>query len=177
MRSTSNRTMAQALAGLSPLLEYPGEELRPSIQRWQDEHGAHLPFAARRVRDFESAIEKRSLEELEEIYTRTFDLAPVCNPYISAHICGDENYERGNLMLQLAEKYQQAGFSADGELPDHLRIILRFAPHLNEEELSDLAKHCLAKPVQAMYESVKSEADNPYRCLLLSILQLVRKIS
>ncbi len=91
------------------------------------------PIAAELFRSFVLQIEQIPLERMEEIYTSTFDMQPVCYPYIGYQLFG-ESYKRGAFMAQLnhafSETYGEANgeatFSAGNELPDHVAVVLRF---------------------------------------------------
>lgn len=100
--------------------------------------------------------------ELEEIYTHTFCLTPHCIPYVSTHLFGEESFQRTEFMCRLKEVYQQRNFSAGKELPDHIAVILRFAPRFTEEEWKEMVCYCLKKAVHSMLEKLRA-ADNIYR--------------
>ena len=61
--------------------------------------------------------------QLEELYTRTFDLNPVCTPEVGWHIYG-EQYRRGRFLVQARELLKIVGVDERGELPDHLMSLL-----------------------------------------------------
>ncbi len=163
-------SLSEKMRALSAVLEYPREDfivqLDAAAEAVHDNQQASLLLS-----EFRSAINKLKPHELEELYTRTFDLAPICIPYVSSHIYGDENFERGALMSGLQQQYEDCKFSTNGELPDHVAIILRFAPNFSEEELQDLMEFCLIQALQRMHEALK-EADNPYQHILQTVLQI-----
>lgn len=167
--------VADALGELSYILSYPDGSTLQTVHNWRNRYSGRFPKAGSYVADFEKFACGNTTQRLEEIYTRTFDMAPLCNPYISAHLYGDESFDRGTLMSKLDERYRQDNFKTDGELPDHLRIMLRFAPKFSQEELSELNQYCLSGPVKAMCESIK-EQDNPYWFLLQATLLLLQAI-
>jgi nitrate reductase molybdenum cofactor assembly chaperone NarJ/NarW len=167
--------IAHALSGLGDLLDYPDDDLVTRISEWRQRFSPHLPNIGALVAAFQADVEKHTTAQLEEIYTRTFDIAPICNPYVTAHIYGDENFERGTLMTKLEHRYREEEFNTNGELPDHLRVILRFAPRFSQEELQELTKYCLLQPVNEMVESLKGQ-NNPYLHLLLAVEASLRSI-
>lgn len=166
------RPKATALAGYSALLEYPDDNYRKRALEWRKSVEAFYPGAGKLLDQFCDQIEKMPLTELEEVFTRTFDMAPICNPYISAHLYGDENYERGNLMAGLIDRYSETGFDYGKEMPDHLAVILRFMPFATAEESDELVEFCLVKPVGEMADNLR-DSDNPYGTLLLSLLEVL----
>ncbi|HOW66094.1 MAG TPA: molecular chaperone TorD family protein, partial [Verrucomicrobiota bacterium] len=145
------------LAHLAEWLEYPrchSIPLRPG----------HSSAAFDR---FLSAVSALTPDQLEELYTATFDVAPSCVPYVSIHLFGEENFKRGEFMAALQARYQQAEFSTGGELPDHVSILLKFAAQIDESERRELIEYCLLGPMEIMAESLAE--TNPYRFLLEAI--------
>jgi nitrate reductase delta subunit len=81
------------------------------------------------------------LGELQEAYTRTFDLdtlsrsQPTCYPYVG-HYLFEESHKRGAFIVELRRRFRQAGFEPDGgELADHLVVLLSFLAVCVDEQL------------------------------------------
>lgn len=161
---------ATALEQLAVTLEYPTSHYKRDVTDWIEQYSQEFPEAASAISLFSSAIDKHSATDLEEIYTRTFDMAPVCSPYISGHIYGDENFERGTLLTALNDRYRDENFATNGELPDHLALILRFMPHLDQEEALEMLEYCLSRPLGEMRKALE---DNPYRYVIEAVQSLV----
>src|SRR5512143_1832099 len=70
-------------------------------------------------------IKGLSLEEWEELSTRTLDLSPAAAPYVGFQVWG-ESYQRGEFMSKLNHAMREAGIETEGELPDHLAPILPY---------------------------------------------------
>lgn len=162
-----------ALAQLGQMLDYPSQGYAQGIQRLRQSVASAYPSAASVLEQFNTICEQRSLSEMEELFTRTFDLAAICSPYVTGYIYGDENFDRGTLMAKLQEKYAELGFDSGGELPDHLSILLRFAGWLDEEALNELISLCLLQPVTEMAERLK-DPDNPFYFLLSAVLVVLK---
>lgn len=62
--------------------------------------------------------------ELEEAYTRTFDLDQSRCPYVGFHLFG-ESYKRSVFLLRLKAEARSSGIELGTELADHLAILLR----------------------------------------------------
>jgi nitrate reductase delta subunit len=161
---------ARAMAELAAVFEYPSTNYKRDVEQWLSTHGEEFPGAAFALTEFSQAIADRSFTDLEEIYTRTFDMAPMCSPYISGHIYGDENFERGTLLTALNDRYNQCQFNTGGELPDHLALILKFMPNFSAEELEELSEYCLDKPLTEMYSAL---SDNPYRHAVKAVKEIL----
>ena len=167
----------QSLNTLATFLEYPRSDYFESLEL-ASTGLTELRYkqASKTLEEFKKNINEFCLDELEELYTRTFDVAPVCSPYISVHIYGDENFDRGNLMATLQTKFDERGFSrSDNELPDHLAVLLKFCHYLTQEELDELIEFCLKEPVERMAESLKgSKKPNPYYYPLKAVLEILK---
>lgn len=175
MTINTRKEIAQALCDLSELLDYPDQTLKSLVREWLKRYSPASPLAATRITDFQTAIDSLSPATLEEIYTRSFDIAPVCIPYITAYLYGDENYERGNLMHKLTDRYRESGFDPGQELPDHIRVVLKFAPSFSQDELHELTEYCLLKPLSEMHQSLQ-EAENIYANVVAAALDMLRKL-
>lgn len=161
---------ANALAELGTIFEYPTSAYKAVVHKWIACHEQKFPTASEALKQFAQTIEHTQANALEEIYTRTFDMAPVCSPYISGHIYGSENFERGTLLTALNDRYQSVSFDRHGELPDHLALILRFAPNMTEEELDELSEYCLSKPLDEMISAL---SGNPYVHAVMAVKSLL----
>ncbi|MFN8657399.1 MAG: molecular chaperone TorD family protein [Candidatus Obscuribacterales bacterium] len=173
MSAKLKRPKASTLCGFAPLLIYPDDTYKKHALDWQKAVGMYYVTAGDLLEKFNQEISKLTTSDLEEIFTRTFDMAPVCVPYISAHIFGDENYERGKLMSGLLDRYSEIGFDYGREMPDHVAVVLRFAGQCQDDELQELIEYVLSEPIKQMADSL-SGSDNPYQWLLLSILEILR---
>ncbi|MBK9144043.1 MAG: molecular chaperone TorD family protein [Candidatus Melainabacteria bacterium] len=155
----------KAMCSLAALLEYPGESFFEDAERVAVILQENRPRAAASIRKFLANTGEKNpkdpVSEMEELFTRTFDIAPIVCPYITAHIYGDENFDRGRLMSALSSKFLERGFAPGAELPDHIAVLLRFAPYLDEEELTELSELCLRQPIAAMTDSLR-DAGSPY---------------
>jgi len=154
-----------ALETLARLLEYPG----PNFEALIDAADRHLDClgdaAAKATFDrFASALLGLAPEEREELYAATFDITPVCVPYVSIHLFGEENFKRGEFMAALNARYTDTGFAVGMELPDHLAVLLRYAARAEAGEQRELAEYCLLKPMEKMIAALKLE--NPCRALV-----------
>ena len=159
-------------ASFADLLCYP----TPSILVQAEEclnglQGTH-PEAALVFESFLRGLKQSSLEKLRELYTTTFDMQPVCYPYIGYHLFG-ESYKRGALMAQLNEAYRASGFSAGQELPDHLSVALRFlgldAIHREGEFCQALLHSGLLPALEKMLKPFDAQSENPYFWLLCAL--------
>jgi nitrate reductase delta subunit len=146
----------KTVALLASLLEYPAPGFDGLL-------AAAEPAASGFVRQMRAL----SAEEREELFSATFDINPSCVPYAGIHLFGEENFKRGEFMAALFARYEETGFVPNGDLPDHLANLLRFAAGADDAERRELAEFCLLGPLQKMTASL--DGANPYRALLESV--------
>lgn len=165
-------TMRALMPRLGVLLDYPGPDRLAAMVDAGEAVSPLLPDAAEAVRASRAELAAKPLAAWEELYTRTFDVAPACAPYVSIHTLGEESWQRAELMVGLAEAYDRVGFLTGPELPDHLGVILRAAPHLEAEEWRDLARLCVAPAIGAM-EKLLAGIESPYLGVITAIRDVV----
>jgi nitrate reductase assembly molybdenum cofactor insertion protein NarJ len=155
----------RVMAQLAPLLRYPHEPLHtlPAF-----ETGAVPHDAEDALRDFLREISLLSLGQQQSLYTDTFDLAPVCSPYLGVHLFDEESRDRARLMVGL----RMNGVEGP-ELPDHVAEVLGFASRFNEEDWGDLVELVLLPALTRMEEILRPSA-NPYRHLIAAAAALCR---
>jgi nitrate reductase delta subunit len=152
---------------LASLLAYPDRGragLRPVLDALDDELAADLaPF-----RDAVEALDDRALEEL---YTRTFDLNPVCSLEVGWHLFG-EDYTRGNFLVGVRELLRRFGVAEGAELPDHLVHLLPALARMDGAD--DFARKYVLPALGKMLEGFE-EPENPYRCLVAGVERELRR--
>lgn len=156
------------------LLEYPTGALGGQARQCCDLLSAVGSPAVVALERWCGWVEKASPAQLEELYTRTFDLQAVCSPYVGYQLFGD-SYKRGLFMARLNQGYHERGFSAGSELPDHVAIILRFLALGMEDDFSQALLHeGLVPALGKMSQAFGDSSDNPYRHVI-GALSLVLK--
>lgn len=159
---------------LGPLLDTPDAGF---IARLDGVHAVAADVdeaAADRLGAFRGEMAGMSGGERAELHAHTFELSPICVLYVSVHLFGEESFKRARLMTGLDEAYHAAGFGRGRELPDHLGVILRFAPHFSDEEWDEMVRYCLAGPVREMHASL-ARTSTPYRLLLEAIAGVIER--
>ncbi len=151
----------QLLAGL---LTYPGADYRQRV-----EASVHLADSECRslVEKFAQSIEGLEVWELEELFTRTFDMNPVCSLELGWHLFG-ENYERGLLLVRVREELRRFGIHESAELPDHLTHVLELLGRMNHDRAADFAGACVLPALQKMLEALRGK-ENPFESVLLAV--------
>lgn len=167
-------TTASLFDSFAALLEYPSSDFRDETQRCLELMKSIHPEAADVFEKFATAVEQNSLQRMQELFTTTFDMQPVCYPYVGFHLYG-ESYKRGAFMAQLNEAYHGIGYSAEQELPDNLAVILRFIGFDSENRYSEFSQALISDGVlpslEKMLKVFGEGSENPYFGVL-SALQL-----
>lgn len=160
MNATEDKT--SALATIGALFEYPGETFQERFEEADEAAGAFSADAADALGEFWRELSGVSTEHAQELYSRSFDLSPVCAPYASVHLFGAESFKRAELMTGLIAAYVHVGFDRGTELPDHIALLLQCAPRFDAEEWDDLAALVLTPALEKMGEAL-AKAGSPWR--------------
>ena len=158
-------SFSSCYSALAKLLEYP--ESRAELLRIAGEVGDRLSSLGveNTLPEFAYYVENSPLGTVQEEYVRVFDLSPICYPYLSHHIFG-ESYKRGEYMVELKAQYRKHGFSPpEGELPDHIAVVLDFLSRLDRRERRGLLAGHVAQGVSRMAE-VMAREGSPYAHVL-----------
>ena len=179
VRRPARRTPEEAEARVlvlrlcSLLLQYPDTELaaaRPTLTATVNA----LPTssaAATELAAFTAWFTGEEADALERHYVETFDLRRRSSLYLTYYLHGDTR-RRGMVLLTLAQRYKASGWDIDnGELPDHLPVVLEFAalagPGTGE---APLRQH--RRGLELIHRAL-TDADSPYRHVLAALLSLL----
>ena len=154
------------------LLAYPTPAILQQTKECLSQLPESHPETASALEKFLHGMQQSTLEKMEELYTVTFDMQPVCYPYIGYQLFG-ESYKRGAFMAQLNEAYHGSGYSAGQELPDHLSVVLRFLGLDTENRQGDfcqaLLNEGLTPDLGKMLRAFGTRSENPYVGLLSAL--------
>jgi nitrate reductase delta subunit len=150
---------------LASLLEYPSSDLNLRVERAKQWLTIQEPEVAVQFLSFRRKIRAFPVDKLQELYTQTFDLNPVCTLDIGYHVFG-ENYKRGELLAKLRETEAPFELGQENQLPDHLPVLLRLLGKLEDEELRLALIGEILIPALARMLDALSQTENPYRDLI-----------
>lgn len=155
----------EAFAGL---LEYPrGGESEMAAKGTIALSGV-FPEAASLLKGVSEFFAGTPLGRAEEIFTATFDLQAACAPYVGFHLFG-EGYKRRVFLSGLNALYSSRGFSAGGELPDHIAVMLRFLADFPDDVQARVLVQDGLIPALAKMIGKFGEPGNPYGDLLRAL--------
>ena len=90
----------RCLGTIARLLSYPDEHYLQLVELLYLIVQSELPTAAKGLSEFGQFVEQCGEHELEESYTRTFDVNPSCALEIGWHLFG-EDYMRGQFLVRM----------------------------------------------------------------------------
>ena len=123
---------------------------------------------------FERMFRYRDAIDLEELYTHTFDINPVCSLEVGWHLFG-EDYSRGAFLVRMRELMRRVGVEETSELPDHLPQVLAVLGRIPADEASSLARE-FALPAVDKTLCGLGDKNNEYRAVLDAVRSfLVRR--
>jgi nitrate reductase delta subunit len=149
----------------SQMLSYPNERIKLTAADFERQLKEFDPAAAAAFLGYLNFLELQDLPQIEELFTSTFDLQALSDPYVGYQLCG-ESQARTLFLIKLQELYAKQDFSCGTELPDHLSVMLRFIgsiddPQGNTEIIVDALLPALEKIITGF-----ETQDHPYRHLL-----------
>jgi nitrate reductase molybdenum cofactor assembly chaperone NarJ/NarW len=122
--------MSLTLRVLARLLSYPDAELRAHLDELRQALRAEAALAPARLAEVEAliaAIGAQSAIDAEADYVQLFDSGRRTSLHLFEHVHGDSR-DRGPAMIDLAQTFEKAGlYLAEGEMPDHLPVLLEYA--------------------------------------------------
>jgi nitrate reductase delta subunit len=124
-------------------------------------------FGGPEIEEFAKAVAALSVTELEETYTRVFDLNPDATLDIGWHLFG-EDYARGEFLVHLRQKAREYGVAETTELPDHLTRVLPLLARMPEEEASEFASKFVL-PALAKIAKTLARAASPYATMIAAL--------
>ena len=126
---------------LAALFDYPEADYPARVRKAYDLLADRYPLATAELQAFMEAAEiegetysAETLDEIQEIFTRSFDVQAITTLGIGYVMFGDD-YKRGELFVNLSREYADVGIDCGTELADHLPTVLRLIARWQDEEL------------------------------------------
>ncbi len=165
-----HRRMLRALAAL---LQYPDARLRAALPEIADAIDGERALSRSRSAELVALAQRIAAADpydAEAEYVDTFDRGRATSLQVFEHVHGDSR-ERGAALVDLRTTYEQAGLRlADGEMPDHLPVILQFAstqPERTAREFLGELLHVLRSIFSALVAR-----QSPYASVLAAMIEV-----
>jgi nitrate reductase assembly molybdenum cofactor insertion protein NarJ len=145
------------------LVSYPTAELpravsalRTALRGYPPEAEAELARFAEQLRT-SSPLSDLELEDMQELFTRSFDIQSITTLYVGYVAFGDD-YKRGELLVNLNRELRDVGVEIGCELSDHLANVLRLVARWEDEEaVAELVSMVLSPSLERMVAEFATE--------------------
>ena len=144
---------------LAALFEYPTPDYPIVVRGLCDLLEARYPAAANELEAFAralpgdgEALSEEQLYEVQEIFTRSFDVQSITTLGVGYVMFGDD-YKRGEVLVNLNREHREVGIECGTELPDHLPNVLRLVARWQDPEiLAEFVEEILHPALRMMIE-------------------------
>ncbi len=157
---------------LGALFAYPTAEYVAALNRCVLALDNTEGDAGQLLRPLQEHVDGMTLAEMEEMYTRTFDINPVCTLEVGWHVYG-EDYARGAFLVKMREMLRENNLPESTELPDHLTHVVVLLGRLQGEEADQLVARYILPALKKMLDGMKGE--QPYKALVETVWAVVRQ--
>lgn len=157
---------------LGRVLTYPDPDYRGWVEQCRARLATTDPEAARRIERFSDETRGLVLVRLQELYTQTFDLNPVCSLEVGWQLYGEE-YTRGSFLVTVRQQMRRHGVPESVELPDHLTNVLPLLDALEENEVRAFSLTYLIPALKKMLPAFEGK-NCPYAHILLALDGVLR---
>jgi nitrate reductase assembly molybdenum cofactor insertion protein NarJ len=130
---------------LGELLYYPDTDVVDRTRAAHDFLRGHNPGAAHTLQPFVDWVAAATLDEMEELYTRSFDVQAITTLDTGYILFGDD-YKRGELLANLNREHNAVKQDCRRELADHLPNVLGLIAKLEDKALIDDLVHEIVGP-------------------------------
>lgn len=162
-----------SLRVLAALLRYPDAAFRAAVPELQQALRSERALPAARIEELCALLQRLQRDDpftVEAEFVDLFDRGRGTALHLFEHVHGDSR-ERGPAMVDLQQTYQRAGLLlADGELPDHLSVVLEFASTQPPREAREFLQE-IAHIVRAIFSALKRR-QSAYASVLAAALEL-----
>ncbi|MDO3412347.1 nitrate reductase molybdenum cofactor assembly chaperone [Saccharibacillus sp. CPCC 101409] len=131
------------------------------------------------VRAYWADMHERSLDEIREMYTETFDFQKDCALYMT-YFKFEDAKERGQMLLRLKILYEMFGLEMpEGELPDYLPLMCEFlyaAEWMKERKAPENFRLLFGVFEDGTYHLLAAleKMNSPYRYLVQGLRRTLR---
>lgn len=135
---------------IAGVFDYPDVSYPLKVEKALSLFHERYPQAAEEIRAFYADLPKDSVDQMQELFTRSFDVQAITTLDIGYVLFGDD-YKRGELLANLNREHTKAHNDCGHELSDHLPNVLRLLPQLTDDELlAELIQQILAPALKKM---------------------------
>lgn len=132
------------------LFRYPDEDFAAQVNACQALLDERYPGAAAHMRAFTHYIQQCDADGREELYTKTFDVQPICYLDLGYVIFG-EDYKRGAFLLHMQSEQKAHNNECGTDLSDNIsNVFTLIARHPDQDFVNELAVRIIIPAVKKM---------------------------
>jgi nitrate reductase delta subunit len=162
-----------SLRVLAALLRYPDAAFRAAVPELQQALRDEAALPTARLEELCALLERLQRDDpftVESEFVDLFDRGRGTALHLFEHVHGDSR-ERGPALVDLQQTYEKAGLLlADGELPDHLAVVLEFTSTQPPKEARAFLSE-IAHIVRAIFSALLRR-QSAYASVLAAVLEL-----
>ena len=137
---------------LAELFKYPDSDFNNKVLECQNVLNTHYPEQAKILQVFTDYVLPLDQDKKEELFTKTFDVQPICYLDLGYVIFG-EDYKRGSFLLHMQQEQSRINHDCSPELPDHLsHVLYLMTVHPDKEFVNELVAKILVPGVKKMIQ-------------------------
>lgn len=127
-----NDTSRPDLLTLAALVDYPTAGLPSTVNEVQLLLNEKYELLADALQPFTDFASTASIDEMQELYTRTFEVQAITTLDLGYLLFGDD-YKRAELLVNLNREHSLVGNDCGTELADHLPNVIRLVARLQDD--------------------------------------------
>lgn len=167
------KPMTLTLRVLARLISYPDAELRAHLDELREALRSEAALQPARLAEVEAlitAIGAQNALDTEAEYVQLFDSGRRTSLQLFEHVHGDSR-DRGPALIDLAQTFEKAGlYLAEGEMPDHLPVVLEFASTQPPREARDFLAE-MAHILNTIFSALQHRGSR-YASVLGALIEL-----
>lgn len=137
---------------IAELFRYPESNSPEKVLACQELLESVYPEAAAILEPFTRHFISLDQDRREELFTKTFDVQPICYLDLGYVIFG-EDYKRGTFLQNMKEEQRRVGRDCSPELPDHLfHVLCLMTIHPDKNFVDELAAKIMVPGVKKMIQ-------------------------
>jgi nitrate reductase assembly molybdenum cofactor insertion protein NarJ len=121
---------------LAELFQYPKTDYKEKVKEAELVLSELYPETLSTFKQFTDFVSSSSLDEITEIFTRTFDVQAITTLDVGYVLFGDD-YKRGELLVNLNREHREADNVCNDELADNLSNLLSLLPKMQNHDVRD----------------------------------------
>ncbi|MCH7772654.1 MAG: hypothetical protein IIA49_16830 [Bacteroidetes bacterium] len=121
---------------LAQLFQYPKANYKEKVEVAETVLSELYPETLKTFKQFSDFVSNSSLDEITEIFTRTFDVQAITTLDVGYVLFGDD-YKRGELLVNLNREHREAANECTDELADNFSNLLSLLPKMQNHDIRD----------------------------------------